>query len=103
MLGELVSIGTLFAFVIVSIGVIVLRRTRPDLERPFRTPFVPALPIASAVVSLGADDGLPRVTWERLIDLDGDRRGDLLRVRSDTQSYELDGTSRTVGTAGTWL
>jgi APA family basic amino acid/polyamine antiporter len=53
-LGELVSIGTLFAFVIVSIGVIVLRKTRPDLARPFRTPFVPALPIASA-------------TWERLI------------------------------------
>ena len=47
-LGELVSIGTLFAFVIVSIGVIVLRRTRPDLPRPFKTPFVPALPIASA-------------------------------------------------------
>ena len=42
-LGELVSIGTLFAFVIVSIGVIVLRRTRPDLPRPFKTPFVPAL------------------------------------------------------------
>ena len=40
-LGELVSIGTLFAFVIVAIGVIVLRRTRPDLERPFRTPGVP--------------------------------------------------------------
>ena len=51
-LGELVSIGTLFAFVIVSIGVIVLRRTRPDLERPFKTPWVPALPIASALVSL---------------------------------------------------
>ncbi len=66
-LGELVSIGTLFAFVIVSIGVIVLRRTRPDLERPFKTPWVPALPIASAVVSLALMAALPRATWERLI------------------------------------
>lgn len=66
-LGELVSIGTLFAFVIVSIGVIVLRKTRPDLQRPFKTPFVPALPIASAVVSLALMLALPWSTWERLI------------------------------------
>jgi APA family basic amino acid/polyamine antiporter len=66
-LGELVSIGTLFAFVIVSIGVIVLRKTRPDLARPFRTPFVPALPIASALVSLALMLALPAATWERLI------------------------------------
>jgi basic amino acid/polyamine antiporter, APA family len=65
-LGELVSIGTLFAFVIVSIGVIVLRRTRPDLERPFKTPFVPALPIASAMVSFALMLALPASTWERL-------------------------------------
>jgi APA family basic amino acid/polyamine antiporter len=66
-LGELVSIGTLFAFVIVSIGVIVLRRTRPDLDRPFRTPFVPWLPIASALVSFALMLALPWSTWERLI------------------------------------
>ena len=66
-LGELVSIGTLFAFVIVSLGVIVLRRTRPDLPRPFKTPFVPALPIASAVVSTALMAALPASTWERLI------------------------------------
>ena len=66
-LGELVSIGTLFAFVVVSIGVIVLRRTRPDLERPFRTPLVPALPIASALVSLALMLALPWPTWERLM------------------------------------
>ena len=65
-LGELVSIGTLFAFVIVSVGVIVLRKTRPDLERPFRTPFVPVLPIASALVSLALMLALPWPTWERL-------------------------------------
>ncbi|MFM8536267.1 MAG: amino acid permease [Acidimicrobiia bacterium] len=66
-LGELDSIGTLVAFVIVSIGVIVLRRTRPDLERPFRTPFVPALPLASALVSTALRMALPWSTWERLI------------------------------------
>lgn len=66
-LGELVSIGTLFAFVIVSIGVVILRRTRPDLERPFKTPFVPYLPIASAAVSLALMAALPWSTWERLL------------------------------------
>ena len=66
-LGELVSIGTLFAFVIVSIGVIVLRKTRPDLERPFKTPLVPWLPIASALVSLALMLALPFETWERLL------------------------------------
>ena len=45
---ELVNIGTLFAFVIINIGVIVLRRTRPDLERGFRVPFVPLFPIIGA-------------------------------------------------------
>ena len=40
-LGDMVSIGTLFAFVLVCAGVLVLRKTKPDLKRPFRTPFVP--------------------------------------------------------------
>ena len=44
-IAELVNIGTLFAFVLVNIGVIILRRTRPDLERGFRVPFVPVFPI----------------------------------------------------------
>jgi APA family basic amino acid/polyamine antiporter len=65
-LGNLVSIGTLFAFVIVSIGVLVLRRTQPHLARPFRTPWVPVVPIASAVVSLLLMLSLPLATWERL-------------------------------------
>ncbi len=47
-LGELVSIGTLMAFVIVSLGIIFLRSKRPELERPFRTPWVPFVPILSA-------------------------------------------------------
>jgi APA family basic amino acid/polyamine antiporter len=65
-LGNLVSIGTLFAFVIVSLGILVLRRTQPHLPRPFRTPWVPFVPIASAVVSLGLMLSLPASTWERL-------------------------------------
>jgi APA family basic amino acid/polyamine antiporter len=66
-LGTLVSIGTLMAFVIVSIGVIVLRRTRPDLPRPFKMPLVPLLPALSALVAFVLMLGLPRATWERLI------------------------------------
>jgi basic amino acid/polyamine antiporter, APA family len=66
-LGALVSIGTLMAFVIVSIGIIVLRSTRPDLPRPFRVPLSPYIPLASAVVSLGLMLSLPRATWQRLI------------------------------------
>jgi APA family basic amino acid/polyamine antiporter len=66
-LGALVSIGTLMAFVIVSVGIIVLRRTRPDLPRPFRMPWVPVLPALSALVALVLMLGLPWATWERLI------------------------------------
>ncbi len=67
LLGQLVSIGTLFAFVIVSIGVIVLRRTQPDLPRPFKVPFSPVIPILSAAASLYLMYGLPFDTWARLI------------------------------------
>jgi APA family basic amino acid/polyamine antiporter len=66
-LGELVSIGTLLAFVIVSLGILVLRYQRPELERPFRTPFVPAVPILSALVSLALMAALPGETWLRLV------------------------------------
>jgi APA family basic amino acid/polyamine antiporter len=66
-LGHLVSIGTLLAFVIVSIGIIVLRYKKPDLHRPFRTPLVPFVPALSALVALALMAGLPIETWERLI------------------------------------
>jgi basic amino acid/polyamine antiporter, APA family len=65
-LGQLVSIGTLLAFVLVSIGVVVLRRTAPDVPRPFRTPAVPFVPIAGAIICLAQMIGLPLATWERL-------------------------------------
>jgi APA family basic amino acid/polyamine antiporter len=64
-LAELVNIGTLFAFVLVSIGVIVLRRTRPDLPRSFRVPLVPVLPILSALASFYLMLNLPAETWIR--------------------------------------
>ncbi|NJD11271.1 MAG: amino acid permease [Gemmatimonadetes bacterium] len=66
-LGELVSIGTLFAFVLVSLGVILLRRTMPDVPRPFRTPLVPLVPILGIITCLAQMAGLPWPTWERLI------------------------------------
>ena len=64
-LAELVNIGTLFAFVLVSIGVIVLRRKRPDLQRAFRTPLVPLVPILSVLASLYLMLNLPGATWLR--------------------------------------
>lgn len=66
-LGELVSIGTLMAFVIVSVGVIFLRYQRPELERPFRVPWVPFVPALSVLVSLGLMATLPGATWLRLV------------------------------------
>jgi APA family basic amino acid/polyamine antiporter len=64
-LAELVNIGTLFAFVLVSIAVIVLRRTRPDLPRSFKVPLVPVLPIVAALACLYLMLNLPADTWLR--------------------------------------
>ncbi|MEW1641140.1 MULTISPECIES: amino acid permease [unclassified Streptomyces] len=64
-LAELVNIGTLFAFIVVAVGVIILRRSRPDLPRSFRTPLVPALPILSVLASLWLMLNLPAETWLR--------------------------------------
>ncbi|MBC7921711.1 MAG: amino acid permease [Ferruginibacter sp.] len=66
-LGELVSIGTLLAFVIVCVGIIILRRKRPDLPRPFRTPLVPLVPILGALICFAQMASLPGDTWLRLI------------------------------------
>src|SRR3954462_13179729 len=66
-LGQLVSIGTLLAFVLVSIGIIILRRTAPDAPRPFRTPWVPAVPSLGGLICLAQVVGLPLATWERLV------------------------------------
>ncbi|WP_432831050.1 amino acid permease [Dactylosporangium sp. CA-092794] len=66
-LSELTSIGTLFAFVVVSIGVAVLRRTRPDLPRAFRAPLVPWLPAVSVLASFWLMLNLPVITWVRFL------------------------------------
>lgn len=66
-LGELVSIGTLLAFVIVCAGVWVLRVTRPELHRPFKTPWVPFVPIMGILISGFMMVSLPLGTWIRLI------------------------------------
>jgi basic amino acid/polyamine antiporter, APA family len=67
LLGELVSIGTLLAFVIVCIGVLVLRYSRPNIPRPFRTPLVPLVPILGIVICGYMMYSLPGDTWIRLI------------------------------------
>jgi basic amino acid/polyamine antiporter, APA family len=65
-LGELVSIGTLLAFTIVCVSVIILRRTRPDLERRFRVPWNPVVPALGVVICLAQMIFLPVATWTRL-------------------------------------
>lgn len=67
LLGELVSIGTLLAFAIVSAGVLVLRYKRPDLHRPFKTPLVPLVPLLAILFCLYLMSSLPVDTWLRLI------------------------------------
>jgi APA family basic amino acid/polyamine antiporter len=65
-LGQLVSMGTLLAFAIVCAGVLILRRTEPDVPRPFRTPFAPWTPIIGTLICLYLMSGLPLPTWIRL-------------------------------------
>lgn len=62
---DLSNIGTLFAFVLVSLGVIFLRKNQPDRKRAFRVPFVPLFPIISVVLCVGLMAGLLVVTWLR--------------------------------------
>ena len=66
LLGQLVAIGTLFAFVIVSAGILVLRYRSPELHRPFRTPLVPLVPLLSIFICGYMMYGLPTDTWFRL-------------------------------------
>ncbi len=68
LLGELVSIGTLFAFVIVGVGIIILRSSNPALNRPFKVPLSPFIPIATVVSAAYLMNSLPLDTWIRLID-----------------------------------
>lgn len=65
--GDMTSIGTLFAFILVCISVIVLRKTEPDMKREFKTPFVPFVPILGVIVCLAMIYGLGWTNWLRLI------------------------------------
>src|SRR3546814_477498 len=67
LLGELVSIGTLLAFVIVCGGILVLRYTNPELPRPFKAPLFPVTPIMGILVCGFLMASLPIHTWERLV------------------------------------
>ena len=62
---DMTNIGTLFAFVLVCIGVVVLRYTKPNQLRPFRLPFMPVVPILGMLACLGLMSFLPWVTWIR--------------------------------------
>ena len=66
-LGELVSIGTLLAFVIVCAGIWILRKRRPDMARPFTCPWVPFVPIMGILISGALMVALPLATWLRLV------------------------------------
>jgi APA family basic amino acid/polyamine antiporter len=66
-LADLSNIGTLFAFVIVSAGVVILRRTQPERKRGFKVPFSPVTPAISALCCLGLMLGLPLETWVRFV------------------------------------
>jgi APA family basic amino acid/polyamine antiporter len=65
--GKMTSIGTLFAFVLVCGGIIIMRRSNPDVPRPFRTPLVPLVPILGIIANIGLMLGLGLSNWLRLI------------------------------------
>ncbi len=66
-LADLSNIGTLFAFVLVSLGVLVLRRKQPERRRSFRTPWVPVVPILSILACIVLMASLPLETWVRFL------------------------------------
>ena len=66
LVGNMTSIGTLFAFVLVSGGILVMRKTHPNLARPFRTPLVPLVPILGILTNIGLMFGLGLSNWARL-------------------------------------
>ena len=84
-LGEMTSIGTLFAFVVVSLAVIVLRVKRPDAQRPFRVPFGPVIPVLGVLSCVYLMVSLSVMTWVRFLVLARHRDDDLLVLRPHAQ------------------
>ena len=66
-LADLISIGILLAFAVVCIGVLIMRKRRPDVPRPFRVPWAPVVCVLGAVVCLGMCFALSNATWIRLV------------------------------------
>jgi APA family basic amino acid/polyamine antiporter len=64
---DMTNIGTFFAFILVCLGVTILRYTKPDQPRPFRLPFMPFVPILGILACLGLMVGLPQLTWIRFV------------------------------------
>jgi hypothetical protein len=64
---EVVNIGTLFAFILVNVGVIILRRTRPDMPRPYRVPLSPVFPLLGVAFAIYLMKDLPLATWIRFV------------------------------------
>jgi len=64
---QLTNIGTLFAFILVCIGILILRRREPDRPRKFRVPLVPLTPLLGSLMCLVLMAGLPRLTWIRFL------------------------------------
>jgi APA family basic amino acid/polyamine antiporter len=67
LLGELISIGTLLAFAVVCSGILILRHIAPEARRPFRTPWVPLIPILGVLSCVALMLSLPTGTWIRLV------------------------------------
>lgn len=65
--GDMTSIGTLFAFVLVCLGVLILRYTNPEIPRPFKTPMMPFVPILGIIICVTMMAGLGKASWERLL------------------------------------
>ena len=84
-LADLSNIGTLFAFVLVSLGVLVLRRKQPERRRSFRTPWVPVVPILSILSCIVLMASLPLETWVRFLCVVGHRPGDLFDLQPASQ------------------
>ncbi len=84
-LDEMTSVGTLLAFVLVSAGVWVMRRTHPELNRPFRTPMVPLVPILSILFSGALIVFLSPGHADPAGGVAGNRTGDLLHLRAQAQ------------------
>ena len=86
---ELTNIGTLFAFVLVCAGVMILRYSDPGPPRPFRTPFVPFVPLAGIAICVYLMKNLPLATWIRFGVWLADRPRPLLLLRLPPQPIRL--------------